>query len=224
MKQPVSFFKRGSSLFIQIELCIAGRTCACFEFVVVAFQPGDALDYSVSDSSVVLLMVLMGVAYSFGCLLAGSVLVSSSRRRPVTSSECVIARRHFCQAASCACAAALMLFAGAEGFADRTLFAGIYGLLAGALEYALDAFWRDCRTSVMASRNGYGAVPDYIVLAQVLPTLIGPPIVGEKPYLLFLIRTCLQPAIFITDDNVVLYYYRNTRSMLAASDFTPTGT
>lgn len=124
-------------------------------------------------------MVLMGVSYSFGCLLAGVILVSSNRRRPVTSSECVIARRHFCQAASCACAIAVMLFAGAEGFSDRVLFAGIYGLLAGALEYALDAYWRECRALIMTSRASSPPLLDYVTLAQILPTLIGTPTIGE---------------------------------------------
>jgi hypothetical protein len=81
-----------------------------------------------------------------------------------------------------------MLFAGAEGFADRILFAGIYGLLAGAFEYALDAFWRECRASVTTSRAGCSTVPDYIMLAQVFPTLVGPPIVGEKRIVCSLFR------------------------------------
>lgn len=150
-------------------------------------QPGEALEYNISNSSAVLIMVLMGVAYSFGCLLAGAILVSFNRHRPMTSTECIIARRQFYQVTSCACAAALMLFAGAEGFADRALFAGIYGLLAGALQYSLDAFWRERRTSVMTSHTGCEApIPDYVVLAQIFPSLIGPPIVGETCF------TCLN--------------------------------
>lgn len=123
-------------------------------------------------------MVLMGVAYTFGCLLAGAILASSNRRRSVTSLECIIGRRHFCQATTCACATALMLFAGAEGFIDRAMYGGIYGLFAGALEYALDAFWRECGTIVTPSGSCNGPIPDYIKFAQVFPALIGTPVVG----------------------------------------------
>ena len=141
----------------------------------VYMQPVEVLQQNHSSGSAVLLMVLMGVTYSFGCLLGGTILVTC--RPPITtSSECVIARRYFCQIATCACATSVMLFASVEEFTDRAMFAGIYGLLAGITQYAIDAFWRECRgAAVMTSCR---PTPDYVTLAQVFPSLIGPPLVG----------------------------------------------
>jgi hypothetical protein len=153
--------------------------CIDVNFIVTGMQPGEAVDGNISGNSAVLILVVMGATYSFGCLLSGAALVSSRRRHAMASPECVISRRHFCQVASSACAAAIMLLVGAEGYTDRTLFAGIYGLLSGAFEYSLDAYWRECKSTVAFTAQTGTFVADYVTLAQVLPTLIGPATVGR---------------------------------------------
>ena len=118
----------------------------------------------------------MGVAYAFGCLATGLIVVRAN-------ANCTIGLRYLCQMTSFGCGAILILFTVAEGFKSYALFAFAYGLMGGAYAYSLKVFACEVCAGMMSfagmtSSTGVTSSSEslwgYATLAQVLSTLLGP--------------------------------------------------
>ena len=78
-------------------------------------------------------MVFLGVAFAFGSLLFGMVVIRSSLR-------CMIARQYHCQLTSLGCGLIIMLYSMASGFNAFALYVWGYGLLCGGYFYSLKVY------------------------------------------------------------------------------------
>ena len=120
-----------------------------------------------SGRSTTLLLVFLGVAFAFGSLVVGLVVVRSSL-------GCMVARQYLCQLSALGCGVATLLYTPARGFYAAGLYSWMYGLFCGAYQYSLKVHSCEQVTLKIAER-AWG----YILLAQALPTFIGPPLASE---------------------------------------------
>ena len=135
--------------------------------ILCSFQPYQARAEKITDTSILLLMVFLGVAFAFGCLLLGLVVICSSLR-------CMVARRYLCQITAMGCGIVTMIFTLASGFNAFALFMWVYGLLVGGYTYSLKVYSYELVSLKLAERS-WG----YVVLAEVLPVLLGSPIASK---------------------------------------------
>ena len=112
--------------------------------------------------SISLLMVFQGVAFASGSLIFGLIVIRSSLR-------CMIARQYLCQLAGLGCGLSTMLVTLATNFDAYSLYVWTYGLCYGGFSYALKVYTYEL-VSVKLSERSWG----YVVLAQSIPTAIGP--------------------------------------------------
>lgn len=106
----------------------------------------------------------MGIAYAFGTLLFGLLVVRSSLR-------CMIARQYLCQAAALLAGLASILFTMATGFNAYALYVTAYGFLSGGLHYSMKVYCCELVTMKLAERT-WG----YVTIMQSIPVLVGPPL------------------------------------------------
>ncbi|KAK2149734.1 hypothetical protein LSH36_439g03041 [Paralvinella palmiformis] len=133
-------------------------------YVPFVLLPNKATGDKITKPSYNLLMVFLGVAFAFGCLLFGLIVVRSSV-------SCMISRQYLVQLTSLGCGVSTLLFSLAHHFDGYALYVWVYGLCCGGYTYSIRMYTYEQVTVKLAERTA-----GYMTFVQGLPVLFGVPL------------------------------------------------
>ena len=159
-------------------------------------------------------MVFLGVAFAFGCLTFGLVVVRSSVR-------CMISRQYLVQLTSLGCGVSTLLFSLAHHFDGYALYAWVYGLCCGGYTYSLRMYTYEQVTIKLAERTA-----GYVTFVQGLPVLFGVPLARKYSLIKqsFFLTLCTfvsfpEEGFFLYLFIFILFYYLSLSLSLSLSAF-----
>ena len=131
--------------------------------VLFILQPGAAEFDEIPEPSYNLIMVFLGVAFAFGCLVFGLIVVRSNVR-------CMISRQYLVQLTSVGCGAVTLLFSLAHHFDGYALYVWAYGLCYGGYVYTVRMYMYELVTIKLSERTAV-----YVMFVQGLPAIFSIP-------------------------------------------------
>ena len=124
------------------------------------------MDEGFKERPVLLLEGYLGIAWTLGCCIFGSLVVQKTN-------ECRIGRQYLCQASLLICGISLLSLTSVEGYNGYVIFVWVYGIFIGGYNYSLKMYvYQKVRARNFARAWGY------IQCSQAIPNLFGIPIAG----------------------------------------------
>jgi len=118
------------------------------------------------EKSVLLLEGYLGIAWTMGCCIFGSLVVQKS-------GECRIGRQYLCQASILICGISILALTSVQGYNGYVIFVWVYGIFIGGYNYSLKMYvYQKVRARNFARAWGY------IQCSQAIPNMVGIPIAG----------------------------------------------
>lgn len=115
-----------------------------------------------------MLQIYLGSAWTLGCCLFGSVVISNSQ-------ECRISKQYLCQASLFLTGVTVLGFTAVEGHNGFTMFVWVYGIFCGGYNYTLKMYiYEKVRARNFARAWGFAQ------FSMALPNLIGVPVAGKQ--------------------------------------------
>lgn len=117
--------------------------------------------------SALTLQIYLGLAWTLGCILFGSLVVRNSV-------ECRIARQYLCQTATFMCALSILGLTLVNGnYQGYVMFAWIYGIFSGGYFYSLKMF-----TYEKVRARNFARAWGFVQWSQGVPIALGVPLTG----------------------------------------------